>query len=113
MLAAVGVQVTGAVLMKLLAGSATTQHPFLLIAGVGGVMALNVLRLGIWGAAHRRFPLSDTFPLSALFFPIMLAVAWAFGDAITWRQWLGAALITAGSAWITVQSRAMPPDQAA
>lgn len=101
MLAAVGLQVVGAVLLKTLADHRNDWTGALLLAGFGGVLALNVVRLVVWGLAHRRYPLSSTFPLSSLFFPAMLPVAAAYGDEIGLSQTAGALLITAGSFWLS------------
>ncbi len=100
MLGAVALQVLGAILLKVLADQVHVTITVWIVAGVGGVIVLNLLRLLVWGYAHRRFPLSTTFPLSSLFFPAMLLVAFAFGDPIEARQILGATLITLGVIWL-------------
>jgi drug/metabolite transporter (DMT)-like permease len=106
MLLAVLLQVAGAIVLKTLADRA--DHASLALAGLGiaVVVALNLLRLGVWGVAHRRYPLSRTFPLSALFFPAMLLVALAYGEETGARQIAGAVLITGGASWLTWQGRA-------
>jgi drug/metabolite transporter (DMT)-like permease len=105
MLIAVSLQVFGAVLLKTLADARSTLTVGLMVAGIGAVLVLNLVRLGVWGLAHSRFPLSTTFPLSSLFFPAMLAVAAAFGDEIGFRQILGAVLITAGAFWLSTRTQ--------
>ena len=101
MLGAVALQVLGAVLLKVLADQVHVAITLWIVAGVGGVIVLNVLRLVVWGYAHRRFPLSMTFPISSLFFPCMLLVALVFGDPIGARQVVGAILITLGVIWLS------------
>jgi len=103
MLLAVGLQLTGAVLLKTIADNRLAWSIGVLAAGIGAVLLLNLVRLGVWGYANSRFPLSTTFPLSSLFFPGLLLVAIAFGDEIGIPQVLGAALITGGTMWLTVR----------
>lgn len=102
---AVALQVAGAVLLKLLADVPPSAGRFLIVLGVLGVGVLNLARLGIWGYAHSRFPLSTSFPTSALFFPAMLLVAVYFDEPIGWEQIAGALLIAAGSTWLTIRRR--------
>jgi hypothetical protein len=103
MLVAVGLQLLGAVLLKTLADNRLAWSVGLLAAGVGAVLILNLIRLGVWGYANSRFPLSTTFPLSSLFFPGLLLVAIAFGDDIGPAQVAGAAMITAGTMWLSLR----------
>jgi len=105
MFLAVTLQVLGAVLLKTIADHRLQWSLALLAAGIAAVVFLNLVRLGVWGAAHKRFPLSTTFPLSSLFYPMMLLVAVAYGDPVGARQLVGAGLITAGSVWLTVRVR--------
>ena len=91
--------ITGAVVLKELA-----MRPELsilwLISGVAIVVFLNGFRFVIWGIAHSRYPLSMTFPLTSLFFPLLLAVSYFYGDPLPWTKWLGTGLITAGVFWL-------------
>ena len=100
MLGAVALQVAGAVLLKALALQAQASISFWVAVGVVGVIILNLLRFVVWGYAHRRFPLSTSFPLSSLFFPLMLVVAVLFDDPVEARQVAGVVLITMGSIWL-------------
>ena len=101
MTSAVALQVGGAVVMKLLADASERVGLWFVVLGLGTVALLNIARLFVWGAAHRRYPLSSTYPLSSLFFPAMLFVALAFGDEIGPGQVVGAILIGAGVFWLT------------
>ena len=103
MLLAVCLQLLGAVLLKTIADNRLTWTAGLVALGVAGVLLLNLIRLGVWGYANSRFPLSTTFPLSSLFFPGLLLVAIAFGDDIGLTQVLGALLITIGTMWLSVR----------
>ena len=100
MLVAVGLQIAGAALLKTLADARTHATLLVLVSGFAAVLALNLARLGVWGVAHRHFPLSTVFPLSALFFPALLGLSLAFGEPVRGREIAGAACITLGSAWL-------------
>jgi multidrug transporter EmrE-like cation transporter len=106
MLGAVALQVAGAVVLKVMADADADRSLPVLFAGIGAVLALNLLRLAVWGYAHQRFPLSTTFPHSSLFFPIMLMVAVAFGEQVRLNQVVGALTIAAGSFWLAARSSA-------
>ena len=94
-LLAVAMNVASAVVMKLLANRPGIPVA-LLVAGFTLVVALHGARLVVWGACHRRYPLSRAFPLSSLFFPLMLPVALAFGEPVGAGQCIGALMIFAG-----------------
>lgn len=104
MLVAVGLQVVGAVLLKTVADRYQSWSLTLLVIALAAVGAVDVGRLIVWGYAHGRFPLSTTFPLSSLFYPAMLGIALLYGDRVGGLQLAGAALITAGVAWLTVKA---------
>jgi len=103
--AAVVLQIAGAVVLKTLADRAPVP-PAILIFGIGVVALLNGLRFLAWGFAHRRYPLSTTYPLASVFFPLMLGVAYLYGDPIRLHQLLGTALITGGVVWLMLRVRA-------
>ena len=103
MVGAVVLQIAGAALMNSLADARLELTLVGIALGVGAVIGLNMLRLLVWGVAHRRYPLSRTFPLSSLFFPATVALALFWGETVAGPQLAGAALVTAGTAWLTVQ----------
>jgi hypothetical protein len=73
------------------------------VIGVIAILAaigLNLLRFVIWGYAHRRFPISHTYPLTALFFPCVLVLSYFRGDLISMHQIAGTLLITIGAFWL-------------
>ena len=104
MVVAVALQVVGAVLLKTIADRHDSWTIVVIGLGLAAVGAVDVARLIVWGVAHRRFPLSTTFPLSSLFFPAMLGVAYLYGDEVGALQLAGAALITGGVAWLTLRA---------
>lgn len=71
----------------------------LLLAAIAITLAigLNLLRFLLWGVAHRNYPLSHIYPLTALFFPCILALSWWQGEGLGAAQLLGTALITIGA----------------
>lgn len=101
---AVLLNVAAAVILKLL-----TIYPSngsaLIGIGILIVIGLNGARFLLWGGIHRRFPLSRTYPLTALFFPLILLVAYLFGEPVRLQQiggtiliCLGVVVLTAGTA---------------
>ena len=103
MMAAVMLQVIGAIVLKTIADHWSELAIWLLAIAVIAVIFINIMRLCVWGYAHQRFSLSSTFPLSSLFYPAMLAVAVAYGDTVGVRQIAGALLITFGSLWLSTK----------
>lgn len=75
------------------------------ILSLGAVLAINGLRFAVWAVAHRNYNLSLTYPLSSIFFPLMLVVAYAYHEPVGWNQWAGTIVITVGVIWL---ARTMP-----
>jgi multidrug transporter EmrE-like cation transporter len=94
----VGVNVASGLLLKTLADHASGW----LITGIGFsiVFVLNGARLVIWLLANRRFPLSTTYPLTSLFFPIMLGISYAYGEPVDLMKIVGTLLIACGVFWL-------------
>jgi multidrug transporter EmrE-like cation transporter len=94
----VGVNVASGLLLKTLADHASGW----LITGIGFsiVFLLNGARLVIWLLANRRFPLSTTYPLTSLFFPIMLGISYAYGEPVNLLKIVGTLLIASGVFWL-------------
>jgi drug/metabolite transporter (DMT)-like permease len=67
------------------------------------VLALNLLRVFVWSAIHRRYPLSNSYPLTSLFFPIIMLISIYYGESIGWTEICGAILITLGVATLSSQ----------
>jgi drug/metabolite transporter (DMT)-like permease len=88
-------QLVNASLIKIASGLTTAQ--MLLVELVLALVALlSFGRLLVWGAMHKRFPVSIAYPATALFFPCVVAVAAAFGEHVSFTQLLGACLVTSG-----------------
>lgn len=60
------------------------------------VLALSLGRFMVWGAMHKRFPVSVAYPATALFFPCVVALAYAYGEHVSAPQASGATLVTLG-----------------
>jgi hypothetical protein len=71
----------------------------LIAAVIAPVVAINVAKFWLWGWIHRRYPLSQTYPASTLFFPLIYAIALWTGEArFESAKILGIILIVAGVA---------------
>lgn len=95
----VGLNVVGGVILKALANR---KNVSLILFGLGIMLVIlvNGLRLLVWMFANKRFPLSTTYPLTSIFFPIMLGVSYLYGEPINTYNLLGTLLITAGVFWL-------------
>jgi drug/metabolite transporter (DMT)-like permease len=72
------------------------SQPFALALLLGVVLVLAAARFMVWGEMHKRYPLSLAYPANALFFPLVMALAWFYGETVTRMNIAGAALVTAG-----------------
>lgn len=88
-------QLVNASLIKFASGLTATRV-MLVVAVLALVAVLSFGRLLVWGAMHKRFPVSIVYPATALFFPCLVAVAAAFGEHVSFAQVLGALLVTCG-----------------
>jgi len=97
--AVVGLNIFNAVALKLIA-SQTHLDWRILLFGIGFVIMLNGLRMLVWWFANKRFPLSTIYPLTNIFYPLMLIVSFYLKERITVFQIAGTAFITAGVLWL-------------
>lgn len=101
----IGLQLINASLLKFASGLSAAKLS-LIAAVLFLVAALSFGRFMVWGAMHKRFPVSIAYPATALFFPCLVAVAAAFGEPVSTAQALGAALVTLGVLLLVLPSRA-------
>jgi drug/metabolite transporter (DMT)-like permease len=96
----VGLQLASAALIKF----ATLRDPALvfLMVVLGIVLALNFSRFLVWNVIHKRYPVSFAYPLSALFFPAVVLLAWLSGERVGPWQIVGASLVMAGTTLIVL-----------
>lgn len=92
---AVGLNLVSAVVLK---EAADMRQASLLVVGslILLVVFINVLRVFFWSAIHKRFRLSDSYPLTSLFFPMILALSALYGEEIGIAKMAGTVLITLG-----------------
>jgi len=64
--------------------------------GIGGAFLLNGLRFLAWGFANKRYRLSFTYPITSVYFPLMLAVTYAYHEPVHTTQIIGTILIFLG-----------------
>ena len=98
-----------AVILKTTAdqGAAST---LIVLTGIGLSFFLNGLRFLAWGYANKRYRLSYTYPITSLFFPLMLLVTYAYHEPVHITQWIGTILISIGVIALTrkVESKDAP-----
>lgn len=95
------IQIAVAILLKELADARSHAGTAWLLLVLAVAVALNGLRFLVWGYTHRHFPLSHSYPLTALFFPCILVVSMWYGEHVGARQVLGVGIIMAGLAILT------------
>lgn len=78
--------------------ASTHLHAQLIWLGLllGLVLVLSFGRFVVWGAMHKRFPVSLAYPATALFFPCLVVLAWLYGETVSTAQIIGATLVTLG-----------------
>ena len=92
---AVGLNLLSAVLLKEAADMG--QAPMIAIGVlILLVIFINFLRVLLWSAIHKRFRLSDSYPLTSLFFPMILMLSVLYGEEIGFAKLVGTAFITLG-----------------
>ena len=65
---------------------------------VGLVAAIGTygLRFLIWGYLNKHYALSFVYPLTSMFFPLVLCASYLLGESVHTRQMASCILITAG-----------------
>lgn len=92
---AVGLNLVSAVVLK---EAADMKQASLLAIGalIVLVILVNLARVLFWAAIHKRFRLSDSYPLTSLFFPLILGLSALYGEEINLAKLIGTGLITFG-----------------
>ena len=96
----VAVNLTGAIFVDWLSALQSLK-PWQLLLGISVVLILNLVRFILWIWTHKRFPISKSYPLTAVFFPIIAVISTQMETSLTPAQWVGVVLITAGVFWIS------------
>lgn len=97
-LSTIAIQLVVAVLLKELADARGGDSAWWLLLVIGAAVGLNALRFLVWGYTHRHYPLSHSYPLTALFFPCILLISAWYGDPATAAEVGGVLVIMAGVA---------------
>lgn len=100
----IALQLVNASLIKY-ASSRSAAQGGLVIVVLALVTVLSCGRFVIWGAMHKRFPISIAYPATALFFPCLVAIAAIYGEHVSLAQALGAILVTLGVVLLLRPSR--------
>lgn len=74
------------------------------------VMVLAFGRFLLWGAMHRRYPLSLSYPVSAVIFPLVVLMAWGYGEPVSSDQAIGAILVSIG-VFLAILASPAPADE--
>ena len=93
-LSTVVIQLLVAALLKELAMRDVSTAWILVV--LASAVALNGLRFLVWGYTHRHYPLSHSYPLTALFFPCILLVSAWYGEPIRAAQIVGVGVMMLG-----------------
>ena len=91
----IALQLINASLIKYAAGRDAEQAGMVIFV-LALVTASSFARFLVWGAMHKRFPVSVAYPATALFFPCLVAIAAAYGERVSFAQASGASLVTLG-----------------
>lgn len=89
--------VLSGIILKTLGASASVA---VVVTGLGLALVVNMARFVIWNAAHNRYPLSLTYPLTGLTFPIALVASLWFDEPVGLTQVAAALIIAFGVAII-------------
>lgn len=95
-LATIAIQIVVALMLKELADDHGPDSLLWMGFVLCAAMGLNVLRFAVWAYTHQHYPLSHSYPLTALFFPCILALSAWYGDPVSSRELLGVGLIMTG-----------------
>lgn len=79
----------------------TAVH-LILIFGI--VAAVNGIRFIVWGYIHRRYPLGFSYPITSMFFPLILVMGYFYGEPITLMKLFGVVLIASGTAVLAYEN---------
>lgn len=72
------------------------DHRTLVIMLLVVVIGLSFGRFAVWGAMHKRYPVSIAYPATALFFPCLVALSYVYGESVSTDQVFGAVFVSAG-----------------
>lgn len=103
-LATVVIQIVVAVMLKELADAQGGNSHLWLLLILAAAVVLNGLRFLVWGYTHKHYPLSHSYPFTALFFPCILLISAWYGEPIGWTKITGVCVIVLGLMLMTWSS---------
>lgn len=71
----VGISISTALILEYVENLHTGMLSFYVIVGMVVVLGLNVLKFIVWNFLHKRYDLSSTYPLTAIYFPMIYAIS--------------------------------------
>ncbi|MBM3703067.1 MAG: hypothetical protein FJW63_08815 [Actinobacteria bacterium] len=95
-----------AVLMKILS-LINIENYFVIVLGVITVMIINLFRLIVWYHANKQFNLNIIYPLTSIYYPLVLFVSYFFNEKITFIQIIGTIFIMSGVFWLGCKTNYM------
>lgn len=72
------------------------DHRGLVVMLLFVVIGLSFGRFAVWGAMHKRYPVSVAYPATAMFFPCLVALAYVYGEPVSVQQVCGAVAVSMG-----------------
>ncbi len=79
-------------------------HLIFIVLTLSIVLGLNGIRFLLWGIVHALLPLNKSYPLSAIFFPLIVVVSYLRGEETTILEFFGSLLIALGVSIISLAS---------
>jgi len=71
-----------------------------------GVMSVNAFRFLIWGYVHKRHPISLSYPLGSVFFPLILILShFYYGEPISTNKFIASLIIMLGVGIIGLEEK--------
>lgn len=101
--AAVFLGLISAVILKEASASTELSLSFIILVIVV-VVIVNGARFVIWGYIHRKHPISLSYPLGSIFFPLILVIGhFYYGDPISIPKIIGSIVIMIGVALLVIE----------
>lgn len=73
------------------------KFTFLALVLIGLAFVANLFRFLLWGAIHKRYEMSKSYPLTASFFPLIFIVSLMQGETVlSWQKIMGVVMIVLG-----------------
>ncbi len=64
---------------------------------IGTAYCLNILKFIVWGKIHKNFDVSQSYPLTSIFFPMIFLISYFKGETeLSFCKIVGAAIIIIG-----------------